>query len=163
MLSDWTSKRITWDIIECIISEEIIPKNESRRYWRTFKIVVPLLQESDNLITLFSDIFFREEQKFSLSIDVDENLLSFFDKWICINSWSIIKQAFKSKSVSACCQFSTSLNQKLFFGWVHHFLLKVAGLVFGCQVSVRNNQKVSFEIRNPSFFAQLRSSREIRI
>lgn len=60
-----------WNVIECVLSKEIIPQYEDRGSSLTRKVVLPFLQGSDELIAFLADGFFREEQEFSLSIDMD--------------------------------------------------------------------------------------------
>lgn len=71
MLGDVEASRFRRDVIEGIISEEVVPEDEDWCSCAT-EVVVPLLKNCYELVALLSDWFFREKQKFSLSVDMDQ-------------------------------------------------------------------------------------------
>ena len=125
--------------------------------------MVPFVKHGDDLVAFFPEVFFREEQEFSFTVDVDENFLSFFDQGIGVDIVDKIEELFSSEFVSGSGEFSSGIDQKLFFNGVENFLLDVALLIFGGEMGVGDNKEISFEIRNPSIFDRFRFSRQIRV
>lgn len=62
--------------------------------------MVPFVKHGNDLVAFFSEIFFREEQEFCFTIDIDENILSFFDQGISVDIVDKIKELFSSEFVS---------------------------------------------------------------
>ena len=90
-------------MIEGVISEEIVPENESWCKWRSFEVIVPLIEHGNDLITLFSDSLFREEKELGFPVDIDENIFSFFDKRIGGDSIDKVIPFFKIEFLSCSC------------------------------------------------------------
>lgn len=69
------------DIVESILSQEIIPKNEDRCAWAILiiKVAVPFLEVSNQLVALFPYGLFWEEKEFNFSEDIDHDFFSLFD------------------------------------------------------------------------------------
>ena len=105
-------------MIEGVLSEEVVPQNEDRGSSLTREVVVPFLQGSNELIALLADTFFREEQKLSLSVDVDQHLFSLLDQRISVLTEDKVKQRLLGKFGVACRDPSSSFYQKLFFSGI---------------------------------------------
>ena len=125
--------------------------------------MVPFVKHGDDLVAFFPEVFFREEQEFSFTVDVDENFLSFFDQGIGVDIVDKIEELFSSEFVSGSGEFSSGIDQKLFFNGVENFLLDVALLIFGGEMGVGHNKEISFEIGDPSIFDRFRFSRQIGV
>ena len=85
MFGDICAVRINRDMIEGIISEEVIPEDEGWCIDMSFEVVIPFIEHCNNLITFLPDILFGEEEEFSFSVDIDEHIFSFFDQRISID------------------------------------------------------------------------------
>lgn len=79
-------------MIEGVLSEEVVPQYEDRGSSLSREVVIPLLQGSNQLVTLLADAFFREEQELSLSVYMDQHLFSLLDQRISVHTEDKVKQ-----------------------------------------------------------------------
>jgi len=91
MFGNMSSNGSSRNIVESIVSEEIIPKYECRSNSWIFQVCVPFFKQCDDLIALFSEILFREEEELSFPINVDQSVSSLLDKRISMDIIDEIK------------------------------------------------------------------------
>jgi hypothetical protein len=85
MTSKSATEREAGDITKRVFTEKVIPQHERRTDGLAIKVVVPFLKEGHNLIALLSHSLIREEEKLSLTVDINEGVLTFLDKRISLN------------------------------------------------------------------------------
>ena len=100
MFGDVCAVRINRNMIEGIISEEVVPEDEGWCVDMSFKVAVPLIEHGNDLITFLPDVLFWEEEEFSFSVDVDEHFLSFFDQGVCVDVVDKIVKIFEVELLS---------------------------------------------------------------
>lgn len=93
MFGDVEASGFRGDIIEGILSEEVIPEDED---WCSgaAEVIVPFLKDSDELVALFSDWLIREEQKFGLAVDVDQEIFALLDEWVGVEPGDELQKGF---------------------------------------------------------------------
>ena len=144
MLGDVEASGFGRDVIEGVLSEEVVPEDED---WRSgaAEVVVPLLEDSDELVALFSDWFLGEEEEFGLAVDVDQEILALLDEWVGVEPSDELQKRFLGE-LATCGQSSPGLDEELLLRWVVHLTLYVGLWIVGGEMRVGNDDEVSFGV-----------------
>ena len=144
MLGDVETSGFGRDVIEGVLSEEVVPEDED---WRSgaAEVVIPLLEDSDELVALFSDWFLGEEEEFGLAIDVDQEILALLDEWVGVEPSDELQKRFLGE-LATSSQSSPGLDEELLLRWVVHLTLYVGLWIVGGEMRVGNDDEVSFGV-----------------